>query len=93
MAVVDIGTASAEQLQSLLQHPAMKGAFSVLVCRKAALSASLAAAGTAEAAAAAAQLDKAAAQLEELSSSGIAQVSQIRLHNNKTRGQFELSDI
>lgn len=92
MAVVDIGTASAEQLQSLLQHPAMKGAFSVFVCRKAALSASLAAAGTAEAAAAA-QLDKAAAQLEELSSSGIAQVSQIRLHNNKTRGQFELSDI
>jgi hypothetical protein len=78
MAVMDIGAASTEQLQSLLQHAAVKGAFSVFVCRKAALSGSLAAAGTAEAAAAM-QLEKAAAQLEELSASGITQVSDLPL--------------
>jgi hypothetical protein len=77
MAVIDTGAASTEQLQTLLQHAAMKGAFSVFVCRKATLSASLAAAGTAEAAAAT-QLEKAAAQLEELSSSGITQVTSVR---------------
>jgi hypothetical protein len=78
MAVVDIGTATSEQLQSLVQHSAMQGAFSVFVCRKAALSASLAAAGAAEAAAAV-QLEKAAAQLQELSLSGITQVSWLPL--------------
>jgi hypothetical protein len=76
MAVLDVGSASPEQLQSLLQHPAVKGAFSVFVCRKAALSASLTAAGTAEAAAAV-QMEKAAAQLAELSSSGLTQVRQV----------------
>jgi hypothetical protein len=73
MAVMDIGAASTEQLQSLLQHAAMKGAFAVFICRKATLSASLAAAGSAEAAAAT-QLEKAAAQLDELSSAGITRV-------------------
>lgn len=45
MAVLDIGAATAEQLQSLKQHPALKQAFTVYVSRQAALKASLAATG------------------------------------------------
>lgn len=73
MAVLDAGTYNAEQLQLLLQHPAAKGAFAVYVCRKAALSASLAASGIAEAAANV-QIEKATAQLNEIASCGLYQV-------------------
>lgn len=53
MALLDVGAATADQLQAMKQHPALKQAFIVYVSRQAALKASLAAAGTAEAAAAA----------------------------------------
>eukprot|EP00878_Enallax_costatus_P032672 GHUV01035922.1.p1 GENE.GHUV01035922.1~~GHUV01035922.1.p1 ORF type:complete len:126 (-),score=26.42 GHUV01035922.1:841-1188(-) len=71
MAVVDLGAASTEQLQAVRQHPAMKGAFAVHVCRKAALTASL---GSMAEAAASAQVDKAVAQMQEQVAAGLIQV-------------------
>lgn len=73
MAVLEVGNCHAEQLQLLLQHPAVTGAFAVYVCRNAALSASLAASGVAEAAANV-HIEKATAQLKEIASSGLYQV-------------------
>lgn len=51
LAVLDVGSITAEQLQSLKQHPALKQAFTVYVSRLGALKASLAASGVPEAAA------------------------------------------
>lgn len=73
MAVLDIGAVSIEQLQTVRQHTALKGAFAVYVCRKAALTAGIPATGTA-AAALHAQVDKAIAQMREHLTAGSAQV-------------------
>lgn len=72
MAVLDIGAASQEQLQVVRQHPAMKGAFAVHVCRKATLTSALA---SLTEAAANAQVEKAVAHMQEQIAAGLVQVS------------------
>lgn len=73
MAILEIACTSVEQLQLLLQLPAVKGAFVVYICREATLAASLAASGAADATVAT-QLEKAVAQQREFTSTGLVQV-------------------
>lgn len=75
MAVLDVGSATAEQLQNLKQHPSLKQAFVVNVSREAVLKASLAAAGAAEAAVATQLANLAANQEAVCAAQGLVQVA------------------
>jgi len=75
MAVLDVGSATAEQLHNLKQHPSLKQAFFVYVSREAALKASLAAAGAAEAAVATQLANLAANQEAVCAVQGLLQVA------------------